>query len=203
MSIFAWSATTRTYQKDGEPVDDGDLRGWVAVAVEASRLRVKDISADYVNGKINHAEWVLKMRDEIRVGMRGMAQLALGGAVTRAMLPVLANAVKAQYRFLNSFALAVENGDVKLGTALVVRAQMYAQNFWSAYQGFVRVREQKAGMKYERLTLGSSRESCAECVTDALRGWVKVGTLKAIGSRICISMCRCHLEYANSKKATS
>lgn len=194
MPDFTWSKAERRYYKDSKPVDDATLNKWIGDTVDASKARVGKFTQDYVDGKINHAEWHLAMQDEIRVGSRAMAQLASGGNLSPKMLGSLGSAVREQNKYLIAFSSDVENGVVALGNGMVARAQMYAEGLWSRYQNFVRLREKGAGLTSERLVLGAAQH-CDDCPADASLGWVAIGTLAAIGNRTCLSRCRCHFEY--------
>lgn len=191
---FTWSKSKRQYYRNGETVSDDELNGWIHQTVDKAMDRIEQLSRRYVAGEINHAEWVIDFKAEIKKGLRGMAHLANGGELDPRTLGALGAAVREQYKFLDRFASAVENGDVKLGPGLIARSKMYADGFWGQYQNFQRLREEEAGMAYERLVLGAAQH-CPECQHDANRGFVKIGTLKPLGSRQCLSRCRCHFEY--------
>lgn len=195
MAVFSWSKSERRYYRDSEAVSDELLDDWVRTTVDNAAIRIRAFSQDYVDGKINHAEWVIRMRDELKNGIRGVTQLANGGKLTASQIGQMANVVKAQYGYLNAFSLAIENGSVLLGSGLVARAQMYAEGLWAHYQNAVVLRERKAGAKEARLVRGGGkRESCEECIADAAMGWVDADKLAPIGSRKCVSRCRCRIE---------
>lgn len=189
-----WSQSSRQYYTGNKPVSETALNNWIATTVDNARLRVRSLTQDYVDGKINHAEWNLAMQNEIKIGSRAMAQLANGGNLSPSMLGSLGAAVREQNKYLMAFASDVENGLVGLGPGLIARAEMYAEGLWARYQNFVRLREKGAGMASERLVLGVANH-CDDCPADAALGWVEIGTLANIGSRTCLSRCRCHFEY--------
>src|SRR5262245_19724466 len=155
---------------------------------------MRAIAEQYVAGTINHAEFVIQSKAEIRAGGRGMAMLENGGELSKSDLGRIGAAVKQQYRFFDAFANAVENGDVPLGQGLIARAGLYGANQFSQFQAFVRVREKKAGITHERNILGFA-DHCAGCLAETGRGWVKIGSLVPIGSRDCLARCRCTYEY--------
>ena len=192
--IFNWSESERRYFQDGNPIPDNTLRDWIDQTVEKAQDRIGQLTQDYVNGSINHPEWVLGMQNEIRRGVRGMATLANGGSLSKRQLGYVGQAVKQQFGYLSNFANQLETGEVALGSGAVARAKMYAGGFWGQYQNFARLREKDAGTKYERLVLGVALH-CSDCPADAARDWVPIGTLTPIGSRQCLSRCRCHFEY--------
>jgi len=197
-STFTWSKSERRYYRNTKPLPDSELSKWVKETVDASKLRVRAITEAYVSGSLNHAEWDLAMRSEIKAGSRAMAELASGGRLTSRQLGALGSAVKEQNKYLIGFASDLENGTISLGPGTVARAEMYAEGLWSRYQNFVRLREKGAGMTRERLILGSA-EHCPDCPADAARGWVEIGTLANIGNRQCLSRCRCHFEYREGR----
>lgn len=193
---FKWSAKRREYvYGNGRAVSADTLAGWVSTAADNAEQRLRTIAERYVEGKINHAEWVLQTKDEIRRGVRGMAQLANGGQLDKQTISAVGNAVKAQYKFFSAFSNAVENGEVPLGKKLIARAGLYGANQYVQFQHASRAGEKASGARRERNVLGAA-EHCAGCIRESARGWVSIGKLVPIGNRECRARCRCRLEFS-------
>ena len=134
------------------------------------------------------------MRDEIRAAHRAAAMLANGGKLTPQAAGRLGAALKKQYQFLDAFTRDIEQGKITLGPRTVARARLYAQAAMTTYQKAVLERERAAGVALYRLVL-SPAEHCAECLADAARGFVPVGSLPEIGDRECLINCKCRWEF--------
>ena len=198
---FQWSKSKRRYQyANGKPVADDKLRDWAQTTIDASKDRIGEFTQSLVDGKIELAEWEVRMRAEIRAGHRAIAMLANGGKLDKQAVARLGNAVKAQYKYLTAFKNGLENGEIELTGKVVSRAQMYGQAVRMTYESEVRAREKKAGLKKERRIL-TAKESCRSangvtgCVELAAKGWQPIGTLPAIGLATCISQCRCFFVF--------
>jgi hypothetical protein len=57
---------------------------------------------------------------------------------------------------------------------------------------------QRLRFEYSRLA-NSKRPQREGCENVSLLGWVKLGTLPAVGSRVCISNCKCTLAFRRTK----
>lgn len=80
----------------------------------------------------------------------------------------------------------------------VARAESYGACVWGYAQDIERTTYQIDGAyDLERLVLGEA-EHCRECLEDAEKGFVPIGMLRPIGSRLCRTNCYCHMEYASS-----
>lgn len=197
---FSWSVSRREYvYRNGKAVSAETLDGWIAAAADNAEARMRAIAQRFADGEINFAQWVVETRAEIRVGARGMAHLAYGSQLDPKRLGKLGQLVKRQYEYFNDFAAAVESGDLLPGPGLIARAGLYGANNYPIFQAFVGQREKAAGMKQERNLLGGRGASCASCVSESAKGWVKIGLLIPCGSRTpCRARCRCRIEHRKS-----
>ena len=196
MSKFKWSESRRryVYASNGRLVPETRIRAGLQSAIDASKATIDGFTQDLIAGRINAAEWSLRMREEIRNGHRAAALLANGGKLNPSALGKLGATVRAQYEYLSRFSAAIQNGEVALDKRLSARAQMYAQAVLPSYENQVRARERRAGTRQERRVL-SPVESCVDCIEYARRGWQLIGTLPQIGDSICRVNCHCRFEY--------
>ncbi|MCI0390319.1 MAG: hypothetical protein MOB07_16335 [Acidobacteria bacterium] len=191
-----WSPSKRryTYASNGREVSALKIRGRLQSAIDASKERIDAFTSELIAGKINAAEWTLRMRDEIKNGHRAAALIANGGRLNPSTTGRLGATVRAQYEYLSRFASGIQNGDIPLNGRLRARAKLYAQSVLLGYESQVRARERLAGSKEERRVL-SAVEHCVDCVEFARRGWQPIGSLPQIGDSICKSNCHCRFEY--------
>lgn len=194
---FKWSPKRREYvYGNGRAVSPETLSGWIATAADNAEQRMRAIAQQYAEGKINHAEWVLQSKDEIRRGVRAMAQLANGGGLDKRQLGMVGAAVKQQFGFLAEFANAVEAGDVLLDQSLVARAGLYGSNHFTVYQNFSLAREKQAGVKFAKRTLSMVAMHCPQCPTYQTPDFVPINKIKPIGTDCqCRARCRCRISY--------
>jgi hypothetical protein len=74
------------------------------------------------------------------------------------------------------------------------RAGLYAHAIWSISQSVARAKATRDGFKFERNQLGIA-DSCFDCLTQTALGWVPIGSLIPIGSRLCHVNCKCSLLF--------
>jgi hypothetical protein len=192
---FQWSKKQGRYQyKNGKPVKEEILGKWLHEAVENNQKKIGQLTQDLIDKKINVAEWATSMKDEIRAGHRMAAHLAHCPNLSRSQVGRLGAAVRAQYGYLDNFANQIENEEVDLASALILRAQMYPEAIWATWQNEIAVGQKDRGYSLYKSVLGAARH-CDSCLKESDRGWVKIGELIPIGSRECLSRCRCHFEF--------
>src|SRR5262245_16423884 len=116
MSKFNWSASKRryVYASNGRVVPETRIRARLQDAIDASKDQIDSFTTDLIAGKINAAEWTLRMRDEIKNGHRRAALLANGGKLNPSALGKLGATVRAQYDYLSRFSSAIQNGEIAL-----------------------------------------------------------------------------------------
>lgn len=122
------------------------------------------------------------------LALRGPEELA---AEDRA---AFSRAVAGQEVYLKAFEAAVRDGSQPPDGTLGARAAMYGHAAWSVAWDVARSDALAGGMTEEASILGAA-EHCPECVREADRGFVPIGTLVAIGQRECRVGCRCRYEF--------
>jgi len=169
---------------------------------ENAKARIQNITQQYTDGKINAAEWTIRMGNEIKNGHKAMAALARGGREQMRAQDWgrVGNQIAKQNGYLMRFS-----GDViynKVSAAQMVnRAGMYADAMYGTYHNTVQVREAQAGVAIARRVLDGSAEHCEDCPGLADQGWVPIAELTPIGDSECGANCRCTIEYGTEAQA--
>lgn len=196
MPAFTWSTKQGRYQyRNGKAVPRETLGGWVSDAIESSQEEIDAQTRGLVDGVITVAAWLLFMRGVLRAGHRMMAQLAYGPSLSPKQLGRLGAIVKAQYRYLDAFTAAIENGDLPLTAGLATRAVMYAEAFWTTWQNETAAAQGDRGMTEILNVLDENAEHCDGCLEETARGWIPLGDEVPIGARDCLVRDRCSFEY--------
>jgi hypothetical protein len=81
----------------------------------------------------------------------------------------------------------------QLLSGAAARSELYASALWSLAQNVGRAKAMRDGYREEKNVLGIS-DSCTGCIAETHRGWVPIGSLVPVGSRQCLTRCRCIIE---------
>ena len=109
--------------------------------------------------------------------------------------------IQEQYGYLDGFAAAIQDGDEDEEdglsvAAIIARAALYAGAAAATFWLVIRGQETEAREVRWNLT---PAEHCADCLDLAGRGWMPIGELggqvPGDGQTICLTNCRCFLEY--------
>jgi hypothetical protein len=211
-SNFTWSATERVYKLDGTTVPSSDLRSWMLgflvgepgeetsskaanAAGDPLGALVRDITQQFVDGKINMAAWQISMESAIKTAYSDAAMMAYGGrnAMTAQLWGRVGAEVRNQYSFFRTFSLGVANGDVPIDGRMPSRAELYISGAYGFYENSKSLREQDAGATEERRILAPGN-NCDDCIAAAELGWQPIGTLPEIGDSACMANCHCEFE---------
>lgn len=154
--------------------------------------------------EIQVEEWQLTFAGEIIPLHLAMAGAAAGGlgVLTLDDTGRVEQRTQEQLEYLRNFALGIAVGDVLLDGRLLRRAEMYAEAGRGTYYGEATAAMARGGFDLER-SIRTARDSCHGrrygCVEQEALGWVPIGTLVLPGGRICMTRCRCYVEYQNSR----
>jgi len=199
---FIFSKTTGRYRyaSNGNVVPAERINGWIDSASKKMGENMAGIADDLRKGKINDAEWVIRMAEEIKNGHRAVALIAGGGRsnMSASDWGFIGSIIKRELNYLNGFAneLANRPADAQLTQAFVSRAKSYSAAIYSTYEQMVRRRVLRDGQAaFEINILEGGAEHCAGCLEETARGKVPVGELVAVGHRDCAMRCRCRIEY--------
>lgn len=108
-------------------------------------------------------------------------------------LDAIAADSRRQLGFLERFRGALATAQ-QLLTGAVARAELYASALWSVAHAVGRARAKRDGFSLEKNVLGPM-DHCIGCLDETSRGWVPIGNLVPVGSRLCLVRCRCILIY--------
>ena len=191
---FTYDTRLGRYRDEaGRLVSEARIRLAVDQVADAASDIMADVTERLRRGELRLAEWQVEMMRTVKQAHVAAGVAAQGGRLqmTPSAFGFLGSEIKEQYRYLRDFANAIEAGTVSLDNRLVVaRAAMYGQHTRVTYEA-IRARDaQNRGYVMERNVL-HAQESCAQCVSLARLSWVDVGSLPPIGSRTCLSRCRC------------
>lgn len=126
-----------------------------------------------------------------------MTLLGGGGRdnITPSQWGKLGATLKAEYQYLQGFMQDIADGKLS-PKQIEARMNMYGNKIWNSYWQAKGTQMQNTNRTQERRLL-SPVENCEDCIALADRGWQPIGTLPkpADGSTVCLSNCRCVMEY--------
>jgi len=190
---FTYDTALGRYRDDrGRLVSEARIRLAVDQVADAASDLLADLSNRLVRGSISLASWQAEAMRVIKVSHVAAGVAAQGGKAQ--MMPAdygaIGRQIRDQYSYMRSFANAVADGSVPLDGRLVARAGMYGQHARVLYEG-MRARDARSRGYIQERNVLHANESCPECSGLSRAGWVEIGTLPPIGSRQCLSRCRC------------
>lgn len=194
---FIWNARALRYiAPSGRFVSRAEVRGAIDQALVNAERRIAGATEALRTGRLGLAPWERLMREEIKNVHLYNAAAARGGwaQMTQADYGRVGQAVRRQYEYLERFGNQIASGRVVPDGRFMMRARSYAQAGRSTYHMTDRRVHRERGFTEERSLLGIA-DHCDECVSEEGRGWVRIGDITPIGSRQCLSRCRCSIEY--------
>jgi hypothetical protein len=148
-----------------------------------------------LDGGLRLTSWHRQMRDAVLVRDYAATLAILGaedpGEPEREDLRRSANR---QMGFLARFKDQLGSGDQLLDGTAVSRAAMYGSAAWGVGMGVFHAAKVREGAREYARVLGVS-DHCAGCLSEAFRGWQRIGTLLPIGATECGALCHCHFIY--------
>lgn len=197
---FFFRASDGTYRTpDEDIIPSRVVRGALDVALDRASEEVADLTTSLRDGDITLSKWQREMMDQVKAANMNAASLAKGGygQMGSEDWGRVGGRVRREYEFLRNFAQQIDEGEVPLDGRAVNRAKMYVQGSRQTFHRTERLEMQKRGYNQEKNILGVA-EHCSECVALTTRGddgWVPIGTLPEIGTRICLGNCKCRIIY--------
>lgn len=178
-----------------------------------AEVGIDKISLQLARSEISLAEWQTGMRDRMKTIYTYSGALAGGGWANMSNNDWLqvARASKFNYRFLQKFALEIQNGtypithiDGRPNGRFIQRSRQYGMAGRAVYFTMDRQRAVEAG-KELILSVRNVTDSCAGCISQEGLGWMPIGDARIIpiGSRDCLRKCRCTYEYATIAEVVS
>lgn len=194
MAEFFWDQELRRYRdKDGEVIRESIIRRGIDDMTAALSL-IFISRAEKLRLEFSREAWVVwntANRLDINSMHYAMAMLAYGGRerMTEEDWRMAEAIILFHISKFDSFARDLVNGQIEADGNLPVRTSLYALAGYSSYQAHVRDRERSHKTEEKRIV--RSGNPCAICAGEAAKGWVPIGTLRAIGDSYCITRCRC------------
>ncbi len=155
-------------------------------------------------GAVTQADWLLQVKQLLLHAHLTAAALARGGfaAIDHDTAMLVGERLAEQFGYLDAFAAHVQGaGRVAasvtgqdFGAAATARLMQYGgAAIRGTFSAVVRQDAGKRGLTQERNVLGSS-DPCTECPALSAQGWVPLGSLPEIGSRVCHGNCACTIQ---------
>ena len=194
--MYRWNEVAGRYiAPNGRFVSFEQIRLYLDATLDTSEQKVMALSRQLQAGQITVQEWQLGMRDTLKSIHLASSALAKGGwaQMSQADYGRVGFRLKEQYAYLQKFAKQIENGYLLDGRFLN-RVQLYSQSGRLTYHMVQRSEMLIRGMTEEQNILGAA-DHCSECVSETARGWVPIGDLVLVGQRICMTNCRCSIEF--------
>ena len=199
-SKIVWDPATAQYRvrATGRFIDRATVRLLLDDAISAEARYMADQLKKLSAGSLSLDAWYAGMRQSIKLIHLWAGAAAKGGwaQLTNTEYGYIGSAVKFHYDRLARFVEQLSLG-LHVGPREVMRVGMYAQAARLTYHVVELPTTIQAGYTEERNVIDPGAESCAECV-ELTGEWVPIGTLPRPGERLCLTNCRCHLEYRRS-----
>lgn len=206
MPDFRWNEGAGRFRDSrGRFLPAERVRRIIDATLQSHTRAVQELTEQFRNRAVSLQEWERRMRVEIKNIHIYSALAAKGGKaqLTPQDYGRLGAVVKRQYRFLERLSNELSTGKQAPDGTLVNRSRLYAQAGRGTLEA-TRQREMKSrGFDEERNVLDEHGiEHCEGhpngCVEQRDRGWVPIGSLIPIGGRLCVTNCKCQIEYRDS-----
>jgi hypothetical protein len=194
---FQFNQRRQRYETEsGRAIPSTKVREWIDGAVDKTKSTIVGFAERYAKGQASLPEFITEAKQELKAMHNALGMVAVGGkeSFTAQHRGRLGSAIREQYKYFDRLALQLESGEQKSDGSLLSRVSMYADAGIGTYERLRKASHVDAGFTQEKNILGGNN-SCAECPEETSKGWQAIGTLKAIGSRECLTRCRCHFDY--------
>ena len=196
---YEWNDTAQRYIdiSTGRFVSSATIRNALEDMMDASALRMNEITQTLIDGGISLADWQTGMMSEIKTAHTASAALANGGwaQMTQSDWGATGQLIRTQYDYLRNFAAEIASGQQPLDGRALVRADLYGDAANGTYSEMGRRNAIIDGYTEERRILEDTINACDGCISQAKLGWQPIGTLDPIDAEECSTKCRCEFEY--------
>ena len=180
----------------GRAVPQSTINDLLAKRQDAVKESMREHARQLAAGKINAAEFEIRMRGAIKDAHIQARLLAIGGKgnATDADWGAVGSRVKREYKYLSEFSSSASG----LSEAqLANRASMYGGSAVRDSYASGQLRGHlAAGYTHKRRSGENDGRTCPTCRREIAAGWVPIDTGGwAIGHSECLSNCRCSIEY--------
>lgn len=198
LSQYGYNPKSRRYVnlKSGRFVPAKDVRAAVDAVIDAESMKAQTLGQQLIDGKVTLADWQGQMASNLKTLHVAMGVGGNGGFqnTSSADFGFIGSLIKKQYSFLRDFAKQIAEKTQSLNGSLLIRAAMYAQAARSTFEFVVARAAGNGGATQSRSVLGIA-DHCEQCVSEASKGWVEIGSLIPIGERLCRANCHCRLDF--------
>jgi len=203
---YNWDSKILRYRDSGTGrlISRKGIRDAMDTAISNSGMEVNHLSRGLQAGKISLAEWELGMRRQIKNVHLFNAAGAAGGwnQLDATDFARMGPVVRDQYKYLRRFHNDIKSGKTPLDGRFLRRADMYAQAGRRTYVAVDQQTHIMLGFNFEQNFLQSSDE-CEGCLAATKAGRVMIRTLPPIGTRDCLSNCKCRIDFFKDKDEAS
>ena len=199
---YGWNEVAHRYYdlESGVFVSRASVNAGLEAVMDASALRMNDITQKLMDGGISLADWQTGMMTQIKNTNVAAAALANGGwdQMTQSDWGAAGQLIREQYDFLRGYAKDIADGTQALDGRALVRSDMYADaangTFWEMDK-----RSMLAdGYEEGRRVLEPGADHCDDCEEYASEGWMPIEDIPEIGNSQCLTRCRCEIEDRKS-----
>lgn len=174
------------------------------------QAKIRELIEDWKKGQQDQAEALADqyLKDEItlRQFQEKLAKQSKNYHVTQAKIgkPNLDQSdygkigakLKKEYSYLSNFVDDIDNKNLS-DAQIKSRAKQYFMSNES-FENAQTQSHKNNDFKWEKWQR-TLQDSCAGCIMQGGRGWVRLDTLPRIGSQNCLIRCKCYKEYSKSK----
>jgi hypothetical protein len=194
---YAWNGTRYYDLETGRFVSMSAVRDALESVIDASAIRMNNLSQDLVNGTITLAQWENGMMANIKTAHVAATAAANGGwaQVSQSDWGAAGQLIREQYEYLRNFAGQIADGTQGLDGRLLVRSDMYGDASRDTFEAIRQRRMIADGFEEERGILEPGVDHCDGCLERAEEEWQPIGTLLPIGDAECATRCHCTMEY--------
>lgn len=164
--------------------------------IGAQVAAMDEVSRLLIARKISLADWQLRMAALSKQTNLAGGALEAGGWFQMGPddFGFVGSKLRREYKYLQRFAEQIASGAQPLNGQVARRARLFGEQGRVTYYDMAKRRLADLGFTEERSILNPA-DHCEECVSEAARGYVPIGSLKPIGQRICRSNCKCNMEF--------
>lgn len=197
-SSFRYNPTAGRYfsATTGRFVSPATVNAGLQQTLASGAREVNALTRQLAEGTLDIASWQTQMGAALKQSKLAAAALARGGVdqMTQADFGRVGQQCRVGYEALQNFAQQLANGDIPLDGRVPRRAELYVTDANGMYDRQMRAVMAERGMTEARNVLSAS-ESCDGCIAASDLGWTAVENIPPVGSRDCVSRCRCVLEF--------
>jgi hypothetical protein len=203
---YAYNAAAGRYinKSNGRFVGQQTIRQELDKVLDNITDEMVNLSKSFRSGLIDGKQFQIQSMNLIKRTHLVSAAMEKGGwnFLNNSDFGRIGQIVRGEYAYYNNLIKQIESGQQRLDGTLDSRMRLYGQAGRGTYHKFEREDRFSQGYDEERSIL-HGRDNCSSskrpgCREEAAKGWQPIGTLAIIGSRTCLSNCRCSFSFRRS-----